>query len=138
MKRPLSGLRILDLTRVLAGPVATRFLASVGADVLRIDPPNWDEDGNAIEMTVGKTCAGLDLTDMEDRKTFSRLVGSADVLVHGYRADALDRLGFGIERCRTNKPKHTKRVYIPPISQQVVNMTHDDGYMCDHRGYVDK
>jgi crotonobetainyl-CoA:carnitine CoA-transferase CaiB-like acyl-CoA transferase len=104
MKRPLSGLRILDLTRVLAGPVATRFLASVGADVLRIDPPNWDEDGNAIEMTVGKTCAGLDLTDMEDRKTFSRLVGSADVLVHGYRADALDRLGFGIERCRTNNP----------------------------------
>ena len=41
--RPLAGVRVLDLTRVLAGPVATRFLAGLGADVLRIDPPDWDE-----------------------------------------------------------------------------------------------
>ena len=45
--RPLQGIKVLDLTRVLAGPVCTRFLASLGADVLRIDHPNWDEDGNA-------------------------------------------------------------------------------------------
>ncbi len=102
--RPLTGLRVLDLTRVLAGPVATRFLASVGADVLRIDPPDWTEDGNAIEMTVGKTCAGLDLTDTKDRETFSQLVSTANVMVHGYRADALDGLGFGIKACRTINP----------------------------------
>ena len=51
--RPLAGLRVLDLTRVLAGPVATRFLAGFGADVLRIDPPNWDEPGVIPEVTLG-------------------------------------------------------------------------------------
>ena len=103
-KRPLSGLRVLDITRVLAGPVATRFLASLGADVLRIDPPQWNEDGNAIEMTVGKTCAGLNLHDERDRTTFRTLLRSADVFVHGLRSDALDRLGFGAHSCAALNP----------------------------------
>ena len=93
--RPLHGMRVLDLTRVLAGPVCTRFLASFGADVLRIDPPGWEEDGNALEMTLGKRCAGLDLNRAEDREVFEILLSQADVLVHGYRADALERLGYG-------------------------------------------
>lgn len=94
---PLKGIRILDLTRVLAGPVCTRFLASMGADVLRIDPPHWEEDGNALEMTVGKRCAGLDLTDSHDRIQFESLLAKADLIVHGYRRDALEGLGFGDE-----------------------------------------
>ncbi len=104
LKRPLSGLRVLDMTRVLAGPVATRFLASLGADVLRIDPPQWNEDGNAIEMTVGKTCAGLDLHDKRDRATFRTLIRDADVFVHGLRSDALDKLGFDANSCRALNP----------------------------------
>ncbi len=95
--RPLQGIKVLDLTRVLAGPVCTRFLASLGADVLRIDPPNWDEDGNALEMTVGKRCAGLDLNVSADRSTFNELLAQADVLVHGYRRDALQGLGYSDE-----------------------------------------
>jgi crotonobetainyl-CoA:carnitine CoA-transferase CaiB-like acyl-CoA transferase len=94
-ERPLNGLKILDLTRVLAGPVCTRFLASLGAEVLRIDPPDWDEDGNALEMTVGKRCAGLDLNKADDRRVFQTLLEQADVLVHGYRRDALEKIGFG-------------------------------------------
>lgn len=94
---PLKGIRILDLTRVLAGPVCTRFLASFGADVLRIDPPHWEEDGNVLEMTVGKRCASLDLTKTADRATFASLLSHADVVVHGYRRDALEGLGFGDE-----------------------------------------
>lgn len=90
--RPLQGLRVLDLTRVLAGPVATRFLAGFGADVLRIDPPIWDEPGVVPDVTLGKRCARLDLRDRFARAQFHQLLRQAHVLVHGYRADALANL----------------------------------------------
>lgn len=93
--QPLARLRVLDLTRVLAGPVASRFLAGLGADVLRIDPPTWNEPGVVPEVTLGKRCARLDLHDAADRAVFEGLLGDADILLHGYRADALERLGYG-------------------------------------------
>ncbi|AWB23515.1 acyl-CoA transferase [Methylobacterium currus] len=92
--RPLAGLRVLDLTRVLAGPVATRFLAGFGATVLRLDPPGWEEPGVVPETTLGKACARLDLKDPAGRARFEDLLATADVLVHGYRADALASLGL--------------------------------------------
>ena len=92
--RPLSGIRVLDLTRVLAGPVGSRFLAGFGADVLRIDPPDWEEPGVIPEVTLGKRCARLDLRRPEHRKTLEGLLAEADVLMHGYRPDALARLGL--------------------------------------------
>ncbi len=92
--RPLAGIRVLDLTRVLAGPVATRFLAAYGAEVLRIDPPDWDEPGIVPEVTLGKRCASLDLKAPEGRIRFERLLARADALVHGYRPGALARLGY--------------------------------------------
>jgi hypothetical protein len=103
-ERPLQGLRVLDLTRVLAGPVATRLLAGFGADVLRIDPPQWDEPGVAVEVNLGKRCARLDLHERSDRTSFAALLGQAHVLVHGYRADALERLGFGADERRRLRP----------------------------------
>ena len=93
--RPLAGLRVLDLTRVLAGPAASRFLAGLGADVLRIDPPHWHEPGVVAEMTLGKRCAHLDLHQRSDRQGFEALLKDADILLHGYRADALENLGYG-------------------------------------------
>ncbi|MEX3007864.1 CoA transferase [Hoeflea sp. TYP-13] len=102
--RPLAGIRILDLTRVLAGPVAGRFLAAYGADVLRIDPPYWDEPGVIPEVTLGKRCAGLDLKDHDDRIAFERLLAGADVLLHGYRPDALINLGYDLETLRRINP----------------------------------
>ncbi|MDP4024548.1 CoA transferase [Methylobacterium sp. NEAU 140] len=102
--RPLAGLRVLDLTRVLAGPVASRFLAGYGADVLRIDPPDWDEPALAPEVTVGKACARLDLRTPEDRATFERLLAGADVLLHGYRPGALEGLGYGAAERRRIAP----------------------------------
>jgi crotonobetainyl-CoA:carnitine CoA-transferase CaiB-like acyl-CoA transferase len=76
----LDGVGVLDLTRVLAGPVATRFLAAFGANVLRIDPPSWDEPGVIPEVTIGKRCAELDLHDVDDRSRFaSRGSGSARI-----------------------------------------------------------
>ena len=92
--RPLQGLKVLDLTRVLAGPIATRFLAGYGADVLRIDAPDWNEPGVIPEVTPGKRCARLDLRQAPDRAVFEQLLAQADVLVHGYRPDALAQLGY--------------------------------------------
>ncbi|QRY77553.1 CoA transferase [Pseudomonas sp. PDNC002] len=103
-ERPLAGLRVLDLTRVLAGPIATRFLAGFGAEVLRIDPPDWDEPGVIPEVSLGKRCARLDLHLPDDRERFRSLLAGADVLVHGYRADALERLGFGADVRRAIAP----------------------------------
>ncbi|WP_112321993.1 CoA transferase [Oceanibium sediminis] len=93
--RPLRGVRVLDLTRILAGPVATRFLAGFGADVLRLDPPDWEEPALEAEVTPGKTCARLDLKSAPGQARFLALLAEADVLIHGYRADALDGLGLG-------------------------------------------
>jgi len=92
--RPLAGIKVLDLTRVLAGPVASRFLAGLGADVLRIDSPTWNEPGVVPEMTLGKRCARLDLKSPEGRQVFENLLKDADILFHGYRADALEQLGY--------------------------------------------
>ena len=99
---PLEGVRVLDLTRVMAGPVCTRFLAAYGADVLRVDPSGFEEVPALLpEMTVGKRRAFLDLREDADRHAFEALLASAHVLVHGYRSDALDRLGLGEERRRS-------------------------------------
>ena len=92
--RPVAGIKVLDLTRVLAGPVASRFLSGLGADVLRIDSPTWNEPGVVPEMTLGKRCARLDLKQTADRQVFESLLKGADILFHGYRADALEQLGY--------------------------------------------
>jgi len=104
LQRPLAGVRVLDLTRVLAGPVATRFLAGLGAEVLRVDPPDWDEPGIVPDVTLGKRCTRLDLREPGNRAVFEDLLKDADVLVHGYRSDALDRLGLDAERRRALRP----------------------------------
>ncbi|UMZ10552.1 CoA transferase [Pseudomonas sp. MPFS] len=103
-ERPLAGLKVLDLTRVLAGPVASRLLAGLGADVLRIDPPWWNEPAVEPEMTLGKRCARLDLHVLEDRALFESLLAQADLLLHGYRGDALDGLGYDTEQRQRLSP----------------------------------
>lgn len=102
--RPLAGLRVLDLTRVIAGPVATRALAGLGATVLRIDPPDWEEANVVPDVTLGKRCAHLQLKEPEGKAAFERLLTDADVFVHGYRPGALERLGLGVEARRQINP----------------------------------
>ncbi|MFG6504596.1 CoA transferase [Microbacterium sp. P05] len=92
---PLDGVRVLDLTRVIAGPIATRDLASAGAEVLRIDDPHRPEaDWQHLDTGQNKRTARLDLTVAADRDVFDRLLAAADVLVTGYRPTALDRFGL--------------------------------------------
>lgn len=103
---PLAGVKVIDLTRVIAGPFATRLLAAWGADVLRIDPPGFEEVPAIIpETTAGKRCTFLDLAAKEGRARFLDLVREADVLVHGYRPGALDGLGLDREVLREANPE---------------------------------
>lgn len=103
-KAPLEGLRVLDLTRVIAGPVATRILAGYGATVLRIDPEDWEEPGLYEDLTIGKNCAHLDLKSNSGRKQFEQLLKDAHVLVHGLRADALEKLGYSRDQLHAINP----------------------------------
>ncbi|MCQ9366646.1 CoA transferase [Brevibacterium sp. 50QC2O2] len=102
---PLSGVRFLDLTRVIAGPVYTKILAGYGAEVLRIDPPGFTEVASLLsETTLGKRAAALDLANRAGRSTFEELVRTADVIVMGYRADALERIGYDRARLAALNP----------------------------------
>lgn len=94
LARPLAGIKVLDLTRVLAGPVAGRFLAAYGAEVLRIDPPGWNEPGTIPEVVLGKRCVRLDLRRSDDLAVFKQRLAECDVILHGYRPGALDSLGL--------------------------------------------
>jgi crotonobetainyl-CoA:carnitine CoA-transferase CaiB-like acyl-CoA transferase len=94
--QPLSGVRVLDLTRVLAGPIATRYLAAHGADVLRVSSAELPEINAALpDTSMGKRSTFLDLHDDGDRNAFRELVRAADVLVQSYRPGALAAIGFG-------------------------------------------
>lgn len=94
---PLVGVRVLDLTRVIAGPTCTQLLACLGADVLRIDPPHRPEIlDQHLSTGMGKRSTVLDLRRREDADRVRALAGQADVILDGYRPGALERLGFGI------------------------------------------
>ncbi|GAA2046319.1 CoA transferase [Agromyces tropicus] len=102
---PLSGVRVLDLTRVIAGPVATRTLALLGAEVLRVDPPEPAEIGwQHLEGGPGKRTTLLDLRQAPDAQRFEHLLGRADVVVLGYRPAALERLGLDPARLAERRP----------------------------------
>ena len=105
LHRPLAGLRVLDCTRVLAGPAASRFLAAFGAEILRVDPPHWEEPAAVPEMTLGKRCAGLDLRNSDDRTTFEYLLARTDIFLHGYRAGALPGLGYDRRKRQALNPQ---------------------------------
>lgn len=103
--RPADGVRVLDLTRVIAGPVATRTLAFLGADVLRVDSPRLPEDPAAHADTgQGKRSTLLDLDDPGDRRAFDDLLRTADVVVTGYRPGALDRHGLAPDALLDRRP----------------------------------
>jgi crotonobetainyl-CoA:carnitine CoA-transferase CaiB-like acyl-CoA transferase len=93
--RPLQGMRVLDLTRVIAGPVCGRTLAAHGADVLHINGPHLPSfDGLVVDTGRGKRSAGIDLRDAAGRETLRGLAADADVFLQGYRPGAVASHGF--------------------------------------------
>jgi len=94
-QRPLEGVKVLELTKVLAGPLVGRTLAEHGANVLWLNDPHLDViDGLIMDMAKGKYPAYLDLNDTKDKKTFTELTKSADVFIQGYRPGSIASKGF--------------------------------------------
>jgi crotonobetainyl-CoA:carnitine CoA-transferase CaiB-like acyl-CoA transferase len=94
-ERPLSGVRVLDLTRVIAGPVCGRTLAAHGADVLTVASPNIPNLPHlVVDTNRGKLSAHIELRDPAGRATLEELVRGADIFVQGYRPGAIAQHGF--------------------------------------------
>ncbi len=102
---PASGVKVLDLTRVIAGPVGTRMLGALGADVLRVDDPRRPElPSLAVEGVIGKRSSTVDAATEHGREAMHSLVDQADVLVTGYRPGALRRLGLEPDQVADQHP----------------------------------
>jgi crotonobetainyl-CoA:carnitine CoA-transferase CaiB-like acyl-CoA transferase len=120
MSRPFEGIRVIDITHVLAGPHATYQLALLGADVIKVERPGDpdqsreqgpDKEANKQWMGTGflgqgsnKRCVSLDLKMPQGQEILKRLVKDADVLVENYRSGALRALGLGFEDLTKIKP----------------------------------
>jgi len=114
---PLTGVRVVDLTRILAGPYCTQALADAGAEVVKVEPPTGDDTrgwgppfaaGESVyflSVNRGKRSVVLDLKRAEGVETLHRLLRSADVLVENFRPGTLDRLGFPWEDLRRRYPR---------------------------------
>jgi CoA:oxalate CoA-transferase len=112
----LAGIRILDFTRVLAGPYATALLADVGAEVIKVESPSGDDyrhigpfiaDESVLFQALnrGKKSIMLDLSRPEDRQKALRLAATADVLVENFRPGVADKLGIGWEAVTAVNPR---------------------------------
>ena len=103
--RPLSGIRVLDLTRVLAGPTCARTLAEHGADVLKITAPHIAaRDDQEYDTGHGKLSARLDLRQPKDLETLKELVREGDVFSQGYRPGTLAARGLAPEQLTALRP----------------------------------
>jgi CoA:oxalate CoA-transferase len=117
---PLSGVTVIDLSRILAGPYCTFLMAEMGARVIKVEPPKGGDDARAYGPFVngkstyfasvnrGKESIALDLKNDGDRATFEKLLAKADVVVENFRPGTMEKLGFGWE---TLHPKYPKLIY---------------------------
>nr|WP_205964607.1 CoA transferase [Ramlibacter agri] len=103
-QRPLEGVRVLDLTRILAGPVGGRALAAYGADVMLVNSPQLPNIEAIADTSRGKRSALVDLRSDEGRVTMHTLLRDAHVFVQGYRPGGLQQLGFGVEQVAAARP----------------------------------
>lgn len=116
-KGPLEGMRIVDLTTVVLGPYATRILADLGADVIKVETLSGDQtrhykplrnDGMAgyfINLNRNKRSVSIDLKKPQGMEVLQRLVGGAHAFIHNMRQQAADRLGLSYERVRAMNPE---------------------------------
>jgi hypothetical protein len=103
-QRPLEGLRVLDLTRILAGPVGGRALAAYGADVMLVNAPHLPNIEALADTSRGKRSAHVDLRSEAGRADMDALLASTHVFIQGYRPGALHSLGYGPDAVARKRP----------------------------------
>ncbi|MBI5276325.1 MAG: CoA transferase [Burkholderiales bacterium] len=103
-QRPLEGIRVLDLTRILAGPVGGRALAAYGADVMLVNSPLLPNIEAIADTSRGKRSVQVNLRTEDGRRTMDTLLRDAHVFVQGYRPGGLQALGFGAEEAAAQRP----------------------------------
>ncbi|HEY7627216.1 MAG TPA: CoA transferase [Ilumatobacteraceae bacterium] len=144
-QRPLDGIRVLDFTRVLSGPHATRMLCDLGADVIKVEPPDGDltrmtnprVNGLAtyfIQQNTGKRNISVDTTKREGVELLLRLAAQCDVLIENFRPGVMDRIGLGYEPVAAGNPRiiyasingygstgpwSSRRAYAPVVGAEV-------------------
>lgn len=97
-ERPLFGIKVVDLTRVIAGPSISRSLAKLGASVMRVTAPHIsDFSGLHPDLNWGKWNCSLDLRKEEDKERLRKLIIEADVVIDGYRPGVFEKYGFGLD-----------------------------------------
>ena len=102
---PLAGVRVLENTRLIAGPVIGKLLAALGADVIHISCFDLsDTPQTLVEVNVGKREVEIDLKTEKGREQLRKLIVDADVFIDGYRPGALEKLGFSADQCRKQNP----------------------------------
>lgn len=112
---PLSGIRILDLSRLLPGPYATMLLANLGADVIKVETPRVGDYARSLPPEFGpgmfhmlnrnKRSIGLNYRNKRGREIFKQLVKSADVVFESFKPGAMEKWGFGYEALKSENPK---------------------------------
>ena len=121
---PLAGLRIVDFTRVLSGPFCTALLADLGADVIKVEPPQGDDyraigpmrNGHSALFSVmnrGKQSVVLDLKQPEAVALAKELCAQADVIVENFRPAVAEKLGIGAKCLQQGRPEHERRLILP-------------------------
>ncbi|KAF3040578.1 hypothetical protein E8E11_004069 [Didymella keratinophila] len=124
-KRPLAGLKVLDLTRIIAAPALTRGLAELGASVMRVTAEHvTDMSSLHVDLSWGKWNSHLDFRNEGDREKLRDLIRDADVVVQGYRPGVLDKYGFspdGIVELVKNRERGIIVVALNYYSQWLVN-----------------
>ncbi|MGP1676121.1 MAG: CoA transferase [Burkholderiales bacterium] len=103
-QRPLAGVRVLDLTRILAGPACGRALAAYGAEVMLINAPHLPNIEAIASTSRGKLSAHVDLRTQKGRHDLNALLASTQVFVQGYRPGAVDALGYGPQALAERRP----------------------------------
>lgn len=114
-QRPLSGLRVLDLGRVVAGHTCGRTLAEHGADVVQLSSPELPAIHRAlVDTSAGKRSALLDISDGEGRTRLEQLIGQADLFSHSARAGSFERRGLGPDQLAAARPVRGHRLLRAP------------------------